>query len=237
MSAATQARKVLIIVTSHGEMGASGKATGVWLEELAVPYLALKRAGVEPEVASVRGGRLPIDPTSVKPTGENPPEIEEFLRIAAREGLLSASRPLSEVDLDRFDAVFFPGGHGTMWDFPSDPRVGQLVAAYLSENKPVAAVCHGPAALVGARFANGTPVVQGRDISGFTNSEERAAGLTEVVPFALETKLEELGARIKKGPDFKPFAVRDGLLVTGQNPASSARVVELLIEVLQERGA
>src|SRR6187399_654714 len=192
MSAATKARKVLIIVTSHGEMGASGKPTGVWLEELAVPYLALKRAGVEPEVVSVRGGRLPIDPSSAKPGGENPPDIEEFLGVAAREGWLSASRPLSEVDLARFDAVFFPGGHGTMWDFPNDPRVGGVVAAYLTEGKPVAAVCHGPAALVGARFANGTPVVQGREVSGFTNSEERAAGLMEVVPFALETKLEEL---------------------------------------------
>ena len=237
MSAATKAKKVLIIVTSHGEMGANGKPTGVWLEELPIPYLALKRAGVEPEVVSIRGGRLPIDPRSVQPNGENPPDIEEFLVSATREGLLSASRPLSEVDLARFDAVFFPGGHGTMWDFPNDPRVGRVVAAFLSEQKPVAAVCHGPAALVGARFANGTPVVQGREVSGFTNSEERAAGLMEVVPFALETRLEELGARVKKGPDFEPFALKDGLLVTGQNPASSARVVELLIEALREQAA
>lgn len=237
MSAAIKARKVLIIVTSHAEMGASGKPTGVWLEELAVPYLALKRAGVEPEVVSVRGGRLPIDPSSAKPSGENPADIEEFLGIAGREGWLSASRPLSEVELDRFDAVFFPGGHGTMWDFPNDPRVGRVVTTFLNEKKPVAAVCHGPAALVGARFANGTPVVQGRDVSGFTNSEERAAGLMEVVPFALESRLEELGARVKKGPDFKPFAVKDGLLITGQNPASSARVVELLIEALREQAA
>lgn len=230
----TGARQVLIVVTSHGQMGEGGEPTGLWLEELAVPYTVLREAGVGIEIASIRGGRLPIDPRSVRPRGENPPVVERFLDDAFAQRALASSRKLADVDRQKFDAVFFPGGHGTMWDLPTDATVGRIVAEFLAANKPVAAVCHGPAALVGARGKNGVPVVAGRKISAFSDSEERAVGLMNVVPFALETRLRELGADVKTGADFQPFALRDGVLVTGQNPASSDQVARLLLDALAD---
>lgn len=224
--------KVLIIVTSAGEMGPGGEATGVWLEELAVPYWTLREAGLEVEIVSVEGGALPIDPRSLMPRGENPEAVERFLDDEYARRVTASSKAFSEVDTGDFDAVFFPGGHGTMWDLPENEHIGRTVAEFLAADKPVAAVCHGPAALVGARYPDGTPVVAGRKLSAFTDSEERAVGLMDVVPFALETRLRELGAEVSTAPDFQPFAVRDGTLVTGQNPASSEKVATLLIEAL-----
>lgn len=226
--------KVLIVATSHGTLGSGGEATGLWLEELAVPYMVLREAGLEVEIASVRGGKLPIDPRSEKPRDEHPPAVQRFLDDSVATRAMSSSRKLADLDLQQFDAVFFPGGHGTMWDLPTDATVGQLVAGFLAAGKPVAAVCHGPAALVGARDAGGEPVVAGRTITAFSDSEEKAVGLMEVVPFALESRLRELGATVKTGPDFEPFALRDDLLVTGQNPASSEKVARLLLEALAE---
>jgi len=231
-----KALSVLFIVTSHGEMGAGGERTGVWLEELAVPYIALLEAGVQPKVVSIRGGELPIDPKSIKPPGDNPPLVEQFLDNPEVRRALNCSPSLAEVDWHAFDAVFFPGGHGTMWDFPDDPLVERIVVEFLAADKPVAAVCHGPAALVNAHEADGRPVVAGRTVSAFTDSEERAVGFTEVVPFVLETRLRDLGATVKTGPDFEPFAVRDGWLITGQNPASSQQVAKLLLEALASSG-
>lgn len=230
-----KALQVLIVVTSHGEMGPDGERTGVWLEALAVPYTELRDAGVEVQVVSIEGGELPIDSRSIKPRGENSPVMEQFLDDADAQRALKSSRPLADVDWQSFDAVFFPGGHGTMWDLPQNPLVGRIVAEFIAGDKPVAMVCHGPAALVGARDADGKPVVAGRTLSTFTDSEERAAGFMEVVPFALESRLRELGATVKTGPDFEPFALRDGLLITGQNPASSEKVAQLLLEALAER--
>ena len=225
--------KVLIIATSHGTLGSGGEATGLWLEELAVPYMVLREAGVEVEIASVRGGKLPIDPRSEKPHDEHPPRVQRFLDDAAATRAMNASHSMSDVDLQQFDAVFFPGGHGTMWDLP-DESVGRLVADFLTAGKPVAAVCHGPAALVSARKADGKPLVAGRRITAFSDSEERAVGLMDVVPFALESRLRELGATLRTAPDFEPHAMRDGLLITGQNPASSEKVAQLLLEALAE---
>lgn len=226
--------KLLIVATSHGTLGSGGEATGLWLEELAVPYMVLREAGLGVEIASVRGGKLPIDPRSEKPRDEHPPAVQRFLDDSVATRAMNSSRKLADVELQQFDAVFFPGGHGTMWDLPTDATVGQLVAGFLAAGKPVAAVCHGPAALVGARDAGGKPVVAGRTITAFSDSEERAVGLMEVVPFALESRLRELGATVMTGPDFEPFALRDDLLVTGQNPASSEKVARLLLEALAE---
>lgn len=228
------APRVLIVVTSTREMSPGGEPTGVWLEELAVPYIALHEAGAKIDIVSTRGGELPIDPRSLMPRGENPPGVERFLDDADAKRALSASGKLADADRSAYDAVFFPGGHGTMWDLPSDPDVGAIIAEFLAQEKPVAAVCHGPAALVGARFADGTPVVTGRTVSTFTDSEERAAGLADTVPFALETRLRELGAEVKTGPDFAPLALRDGWLITGQNPASAEPVAGLLLQALAE---
>jgi putative intracellular protease/amidase len=225
-------QQVLIIVTSHGQMGASGERTGVWLEELAVPYMTLIDAGVQVQVVSILGGELPIDPRSIKPPGENPPLVERFLDNSEARRVLNFSPALAEIDWEAFDAVFFPGGHGTMWDYPDNPLVERLVVTFLAAAKPVAAVCHGLAALVSAHEADGKPLVAGHIVSGFTDSEEHAAGFTDIVPFSLETRLRDLGATVKSAADFEPFAVRDGCLITGQNPASSQQVAQLLLEAL-----
>lgn len=227
--------RVLIVVTSAGEMGPGGKATGVWLEELAVPYWIWRGEGLEVEIVSVEGGALPVDPSSLKPRGENPETVERFLDDEYARRVMDSSGALSDVDTGGFDAVFFPGGHGTMWDLPENEHVGRTVAEFLAAGKPVGAVCHGPAALVSARYPDGTPVVAGRRVSGFTDSEERAMDLLETVPFALETRLRELGADVQTAPDFQPFAIRDGILVTGQNPASSEKVALLMLEALADR--
>jgi putative intracellular protease/amidase len=226
--------RVLFVVTSSDRMGASGDATGVWLGELAVPYLHLRDAGLEVEICSVAGGRLPVDPRSVEERGHNPAPVERFLETADADRAMNDSQPLSAVDWQDFDAVFFPGGHGTMWDFPESAEIARLVSDFLARRKIVAAVCHGPAALVAARDASGEPVIAGRQLSAFTDSEERAVGLFEAVPFSLETRLRELGAEVRTGPDFQPMALRDGCLITGQNPPSSQRVAELLVEALNE---
>ncbi len=229
----SSALKILIIVTSSGQMGEGGEPTGVWLEELAVPYLHLRDAGFDVTVVSVEGGKLPVDPRSISERGDNPEPVERFLDDEHGQRILENSRSLSSVNPTEFDAVFFPGGHGTMWDFPADD-IGQIVADFLAADKPVAAVCHGPAALVSAKGADGKPIVDGLEVSAFTNSEEEAVGLQDAVPFSLIDRLRELGAEVKTAPDFEPFAVRDGLLITGQNPQSSEKVAELLAAALKD---
>ncbi|RFF29964.1 type 1 glutamine amidotransferase domain-containing protein [Wenzhouxiangella sediminis] len=228
----SSALKILIIVTSSGQMGEGGEPTGVWLEELAVPYLHLRDAGFDVTVVSVEGGKLPVDPRSITERGENPEPVERFLDDGQGQQILENSAALSSVNPSEFDAVFFPGGHGTMWDFPAD-NIGQIVSDFIAADKPVAAVCHGPAALVSATGADGKPIVDGLKVSAFTNSEEEAVGLQDAVPFSLTDRLRELGAQVKTAPDFQPFAVRDGLLITGQNPQSSEKVAELLAATLK----
>lgn len=224
--------RILMIVTSHARLGDTGKPTGIWAEELATPYYALLDAGAEVVLASPAGGAAPVEPASLKPRGENTPAVDRFLGDAEAQARLAATQPVSAVDVSTFDAVFFPGGHGTMWDLPQDAGVRRVVEKAYAQGKLIAAVCHGPAGLVSARRPDGKPVVEGVRLSAFTDAEEAAVGLTEVVPFALESRLRELGARFEGAPNWQAFAVRDGQFVTGQNPQSSGLVAERVIEAL-----
>lgn len=224
--------RILMIVTSNARMGDTGKPTGVWAEELATPYFALVDAGVEVELASPAGGPAPIDPASVKAKGENDAIIERFLADATLQKRIAATRKVGELDPAAYDAIFFPGGHGTMWDLPTDAGVKRVVEAAYASNKIIASVCHGAAGLVTAKRPDGKPIVQGRRVNSFTDAEEAAAGLTQVVPFPLETRLRELGGQFEGAPNWQAYAVRDGQLITGQNPQSSARVAQYVLEAL-----
>ncbi|MDQ8020700.1 MAG: type 1 glutamine amidotransferase domain-containing protein [Moraxellaceae bacterium] len=226
-------KKVLIILTSHDRMGDSGKQTGIWSDELAVPYYGFRDAGIDVVLASPRGGVVPFDPNSLKPAGENDAEVDRMLADPVAQAAIRNTVPVASVNAADFDAVFFAGGHGTMWDLPGDAGVTRAVESAWNAGKVVAAVCHGPAGLVSARGADGKSILNGRRVSGFTDSEENAVGLASVVPFALETRMRELGGLFEHGPDWQPFAVTDGKLVTGQNPASSGLVAEKVLALLQ----
>lgn len=227
-------KRILIIATSSASMGAGGAATGVWAEELAVPYYALVDAGCEVEIATTRGGPVPIDPSSLKPRGENDPAVDRLLGDEAAQAKVRATRAAAEYDMSTFDAVFFPGGHGAMWDMPGDAGVTRTVETALASGKPVAAVCHGVAGLVSARGSDGQSVVHGKRVNSFTDAEEKEAGKDGVVPFLLESRLRELGGRFEGAANWQAFAVRDGLLITGQNPQSSEQVARMLVEALGE---
>ncbi|MCB1972021.1 MAG: type 1 glutamine amidotransferase domain-containing protein, partial [Geminicoccaceae bacterium] len=224
--------RIAIVATSAERMGEGGKPTGVWLEELTSPYYALVDAGFLVDVYSMAGGTIPVDPNSMNEKGKNDASVERYLDDPDARERFAATLSAASIELANYDAVFLPGGHGTMWDFPSSATLASIVAGMLAAGRPVGAVCHGPAGLVSAQFADGTPVVAGKTVAGFSNSEEASAGLTETVPFLLEDRLRSLGANYRSGPDFEPFAVRDGLLVTGQNPASAGLTVNHLIEAL-----
>ena len=224
--------RILIIATSAATM--DGGSTGLWLEELTTPYYAFRDAGADVTLASIAGGAIPIDPRSVKPVGENDASVERYLADEAFTQAVAATLSFEALGTDDFDALFLPGGHGTMFDYPKSEALARLVAAMSEAGKVVAAVCHGPAGLVAASKADGTPFVAGRKVAAFSDSEERAVGLEHAVPFLLETRLRELGAGYVSGPDFAPFAVRDGNLVTGQNPASAERTAALVMEALHE---
>ncbi|MCM5678106.1 type 1 glutamine amidotransferase domain-containing protein [Schlegelella sp. S2-27] len=226
-------RRILIIVTSNDRMGETARPTGLWAEELAAPYFAFVDAGHEVEIASPKGGAAPIDPGSLKPRGENDAVVERFLADETVQRKVKATRRVSELDASGFDAVFFPGGHGTMWDLPGDVGVTRAVESAYAAGKVVAAVCHGPAGLVSARRPDGQPLVAGKRVNAFTDDEERAAGQMDSVPFTLESRLRELGAHFEKAANWQPFAVRDGQLITGQNPQSSAEVARLVLHALQ----
>ncbi|MFT3849153.1 MAG: type 1 glutamine amidotransferase domain-containing protein [Propionivibrio sp.] len=225
--------KILMILTSQSTMGVGGAPTGVWFEELTAPYYTFIDAGAEVEIASVAGGRIPIDPHSLKSAGSNPASVERFLNDAAAMRRMEHSTPLAALAAGDYDAVFLPGGHGTMWDLPHNAALANLLHSTWKNGKVIAAVCHGPAGLIGALDETGQPLVRGRRVSAFSNEEETAAGLSESVPFALESALRELGARYESGPAFRPFAVCDGRLVTGQNPASSEEVARLTLEAIR----
>lgn len=191
--------KILMILTSHATMGDAGKPTGAWFEEVATPYYAFVDAGAQVDVASIQGGRVPIDPRSVKPRGENEVSVDRFLGDATASRKIEYSMKIENVSAAGYDVVFLPGGHGTMWDLPNSTALARVVSQAWRDGKVVAAVCHGPAGLVGATDEGGKPIVAGRRVSAFTNAEEQAAGLTDVVPFLLETRLRELGARFEGG--------------------------------------
>lgn len=226
-------RRILMIVTSNARMGDTGKPTGLWAEELAVPYYALVDAGVAVTLASPAGGPTPVDPGSVKPVGQNDPVVERFLADAALQAHLATLPKAADFDGAAFDAVFFPGGHGTMWDLPVDAGVTQAVERAFAAKKLIASVCHGAAGLVTAKRPDGQSIVQGLRVNSFTDAEERAVGLEQVVPFMLETRLRELGALFEGAANWQAFAIRDGQLITGQNPQSSHLVATTLLQALE----
>lgn len=228
------ASKILIIATSAGKMD-NGEPTGVWLEELTTPYYAFLDQGADVTLTSISGGAIPIDSRSVAPEGENDASVERYLKDTPTIDLVQNTKSFTEYDLKDFDAVFLPGGHGTMFDYPESASLAEVVETFAKEGKVVSAVCHGPAGLVSAKSADGEPLVKGRKVAGFTDSEEHAVGLQDAVPFLLETRLRELGADYQSIDDFQPFAVRDGNLVTGQNPASAEKTASLVMEALREK--
>lgn len=227
--------RILMIVTSNARLGDTGNATGLWAEELAVPYYALVDAGAQVTLVSPAGGPAPIDPGSVKPVGQNDPVVERFLADTALQALIAATGKASDFDGAEFDAVFFPGGHGTMWDLPVDAGVTRAVERSFAAGKLIASVCHGAAGLVTAKRPDGQSIVKGLRVNSFTDAEEVAVGLEKVVPFMLETRLRALGGHFEGAANWQPFAIRDGQLVTGQNPQSSHLVAQQLLAALAER--
>lgn len=221
--------KILMLLTSHAQLGASGKPTGFWLEELATPYYVFVDAGAEVTLASPQGGAAPADPRS---TTDTPSDVKRFAADATAQKKLADTLALQGVDVTRFDAVFVVGGHGTMWDLPT-PEVGAKLSAGWNAGRVLAAVCHGPAALVEVKDQAGRPVVAGRKVAAFSNDEEKAGGLENDMPFLLETKLTSLGAKYQKAPRWQSFTVTDGRLVTGQNPASSKATAEAVLKALR----
>lgn len=224
--APTAAPHVLVLATAADRMD-DGEPTGLWLEEFAVPYLAFQEAGFTVEVATLDGGDVPIDVRST-------PSEEQAAAWRPALPALHDTRALADVDLSLADAIFVPGGHGVMFDLARDERAARAISTMFRDGRVVAAVCHGPGALVGATDANGEPIVAGRRVSIFTDAEERAVGLEEAVPFLLESRMRELGAEVVAGANFTPQAVRDGNLVTGQNPMSSAATAALTIEAVRD---
>ncbi len=219
-----------MVVTSHASMGNTGKPTGLWLEELAVPYTRFADAGADVTVASIHGGKVPVDPRSTPPTGPEAAVVKRFLADPAAARVLSHAVPIEALDATRFDAVFLAGGHGTMFDFAVSTALASALSRAWKAGRIVAAVCHGPAGLVGAVDSDGRPVVAGRRVTAFSNAEEEAVGLTKVVPFLLQDRLQSLGANVETGPSFEPFAIAAGRLITGQNPASARKTADLTLE-------
>lgn len=225
--------KILMVLTSHDQLGRTGKKTGFWLEEFAAPYYVFKDAGADITLASPKGGQPPLDPKSDDEDAQTD-DTRRFKNDPEAQARLAATLPLSDVAADDFDAVFYPGGHGPLWDLAEDKDSRRLIEAFLGAGRPVAAVCHAPAVFRHVRGADGKPLVEGRRVTGFTNTEEEAVGLTDVVPFLVEDMLRSKGGRYEQGPDWSSFVLRDGNLVTGQNPASSAEAAKRLLDVLAE---
>ncbi|WP_159992826.1 type 1 glutamine amidotransferase domain-containing protein [Roseomonas sp. 18066] len=223
--------KALIVLTSHDQLGDTGRKTGFWIEELAAPYYSLQEAGVAITLASPKGGRAPLDPKSNEP-GFQTDATRRFEADAGAMAALANTAKLSDVSAAAFDMVFYPGGHGPLWDLAEDRHSIALIESFLGAGKPVALVCHAPGVLRHVQTPEGRPLVEGRKVTGFTNSEEAAVGLTEVVPFLVEDELVAKGGRFSRGPDWGSYVVQDGLLITGQNPGSSqAAALALLASI------
>lgn len=227
---------VLIVLTSHDQLGNTGRKTGFWLEELAAPYYALKDAGATVVLASPAGGQPPLDPKSSEPDSQTD-ATRRFEADAEAKAQLAATVRLDSVAPADFDAVFYPGGHGPLWDLAEDRHSIALIEGFLAAAKPVALVCHAPGVLRHARGADGRPLVAGKRVTGFTNTEEAAVGLTDVVPFLVEDELKARGGVFTRGADWASHVVQDGLLITGQNPGSSEATAETLLAQLGARAA
>ncbi|MGP9437000.1 type 1 glutamine amidotransferase domain-containing protein [Ewingella sp. AOP8-B2-18] len=223
--------KILMVLTSHDKLGDTGRKTGFWLEELAAPYYAFKDAGADITLASPQGGNPPLDPKSNEPNFQTE-QTHRFEADAEATAQLAATVRLDSVSQDDFDAVFYPGGHGPLWDLAEDKHSIALIEAFLTASKHVALVCHAPGVLRHVKTPQGKPLVEGRKVTGFTNSEEEAVGLTRIVPFLVEDELIAKGGIYSKGEDWSSYVVSDGLLITGQNPTSSAATAAQLIKQL-----
>jgi len=221
--------KVLMVLTSHDELGNTGRKTGFWLEELAAPYYTFKDAGAEIVLASPKGGQPPLDPKSNEPSFQTD-STRRFEADTAAKAQLAATLRLDGVSQADFDTVFYPGGHGPLWDLAEDKNSIELIQSFVAAGKPVALVCHAPGILRHVTTPDGQPLVKGKKVTGFTNTEEAAVGLTDVVPFLVEDELKAKGGLYSKGEDWATHVVSDGLLITGQNPASSAAAASLLLK-------
>lgn len=223
--------KILMVLTSHDQLGDTGNKTGFWLEELAAPYYVFKDAGAEITLASPKGGQPPLDPSSDAENAQTE-ATKRFKADDAAQKALANTAVLSDVSADGFDAIFYPGGHGPLWDLAEDNDSKTLIEAFAASGRPIGAVCHAPAVFKHPKGADGKLLVAGRKVTGFTNTEEEAAGLTKVVPFLVEDMLTANGGTYQKGDDWASFVVTDGKLVTGQNPASSEGAARALLALL-----
>jgi putative intracellular protease/amidase len=224
---------ILMVLTSHDRLGDTGKKTGFWLEEFAAPYYVFKDAGASLTLASPQGGQPPLDPKSDEPDAQTD-ATRRFQQDPAAQQALANTVRLSSVSAEQFDAVFYPGGHGPLWDLAEDADSIRLIETMAASGKPVAAVCHAPGVLGKVRGPDGAPLVKGKRVTGFTNTEEEAVGLTRVVPFLVEDMLVKNGGQYSKAGDWAPYVITDGLLVTGQNPASSEPGAHALLALLKQ---
>jgi putative intracellular protease/amidase len=224
--------KVLMVLTSHDQLGDTGLKTGFWLEEFAAPYYVFKDAGADVVLASPAGGQPPLDPKSELPDFQTEMTLRFNADVDAKKALTNTV-PLDAVSADDFDTVFYPGGHGPLWDLAESKTSISLIESFERAGKPIGFVCHAPGALRHVKTANGTPLIKGRRVTGFTNGEEAAVELTKVVPFLIEDEFQRLGGWYEKGHDWAPFVIADGKLVTGQNPASSEGVAHALVAQLK----
>jgi putative intracellular protease/amidase/catechol 2,3-dioxygenase-like lactoylglutathione lyase family enzyme len=222
--------KILMVLTSHDQLGNTGRPTGFWLEEFAAPYFVFRDAGVELTLASPKGGQPPLDPKSDLPENQTP-AMARFKKDAAAQKALANTVKLAEVKAENFDTVFYPGGHGPMWDLAESPTSISLLEAFYNSGKPIALVCHSPGVLRHVTY-QGAPLVKGKHVAGFTNGEEEEMQLTKVVPFLVEEELLRLGAIFEKKANWQPFSITDGRLITGQNPASSTSAAQALLKFM-----
>lgn len=223
--------KILFVMTSHSALGETGKKTGFWVEEFASPYYVFVDAGAEITIASPAGGQPPVDPKSEEAEAQTPSTLRFYKDREAIYQLANTIK-LSDIHFNNYDAVFYSGGHGPLWDLANDKTSIKLIEDFYNSQKPIAFVCHAPAALLKTKAENGEPLVKGKKVTGFSDTEEEAVGLTKVVPFLLEEELKKLGAHYSKGADWGSYTQQDGLLITGQNPKSSEAVAKLLLKIL-----
>jgi putative intracellular protease/amidase len=227
--------KILMVLTSHDQLGNTGRKTGFWLEEFAAPYFVFRDAGVQLTLASPKGGQPPIDPKSDLPENQTP-AMTRFKQDPVAQAALSQTVNLADMKSADYDTIFYVGGHGPMWDLVDNPDSIALIESFYNSGKPVAAVCHAPGVLHRVTY-KGAPLVKGKRVTGFTNGEEEAVQLTHVVPFLVEDELKRVGGLYEKAPDWQSFAITDGRLITGQNPASSTAAAKALLDLLAERAA